>query len=193
MQDMPLMKTDIVPLLRKCWGPSFCDVNANRRAIARRGWGPYNRTLLLRPTIHASMTETMIKDERQMTIFPHKRCSNFINVDYTDLGNGKVVMRHVCKEDQKLAAINLNGGITSQQVVSTIVTDHDRQVACEHSQKMKEEGKTVHQRLASIKKRLTLTSMTIMGRHYHMDGHVLNHALNLKGEVIEKERLICLR
>ena len=191
MEDMHLTKTDIVPLVRKCWGPSFCNVNANRRAIARRGWGPYNRNLLLHPTIDASMTETMIKDERQMTIFSHKHCSNLLNVDYTCLGNGKVVLRHVCKEDQKLVAINLNGGITSQQVVSPIFTDHDCQVACERSQKMKEEGKTVCQRLASIKKRLTLTSMTIMGRHYHMDGHVLNHALNLKGEVIEKERLIC--
>ena len=72
--------------------------------------GAYNRNLLLHPTIQASMIETMIKDERQMLIFPLKHCSNLHTVNYTDLGNGKVTMRHVQDEDKLNSAINLNGG-----------------------------------------------------------------------------------
>ena len=188
MQDMHLMRTDIVPLVAKCWGPLFCDVAANKRAIARRGWGPYNRNLLLHSTIFASMTEEMVLNERNMHIFPHKHCANLLSIDYTDLGNGKVRMSHIQDNNGSISAINLNGGVTSQHVVSTIVTDYVGQIACEHSQKLKEEGKTVHQRLASIKKCLTFTSLTITGRHYHMDGNVLNHTLQLKDDVFEKEQ-----
>ena len=48
---MHLLRTDIVPLVRRCWGPSFGNAAAARRAIAQRGWDPYNQNLLLNPII----------------------------------------------------------------------------------------------------------------------------------------------
>ena len=63
--DMHLLRTDIIPLVCNCWGPAFCDIEANRRAIAERGWGPYNHNLLLHPVIRANMTESMVEDEKK--------------------------------------------------------------------------------------------------------------------------------
>ena len=37
-QDMHLVCTDIIPLVRTSWESSFCDVKVNRRAMAQRGW-----------------------------------------------------------------------------------------------------------------------------------------------------------
>ena len=61
-----LLCTDIVNLVHKYWHSSICDVKANQRAIAERGWGAFNRNLLLHPIIRASMTETMINNEKEM-------------------------------------------------------------------------------------------------------------------------------
>ena len=64
-QDMYLGRTDIIPLINECWHQAYGDKNSNRRAIAERGWYPYNRNLLLHPIIRASMTESMIDDEKK--------------------------------------------------------------------------------------------------------------------------------
>ena len=71
----------------------------------------------------------------------------------------------------------------------TIVTDNDQQMTHKHSQKMKEEEKTVCERLAAIKKQLTLMPMSIIGRHYPMDRNVLDHALKLRDDNKEKEKI----
>ena len=63
-------------------------------------------------------------------------------------------------------------------------------MACEQSQKMKEEEKTVCKRLAAIKKHLTSMLMTITGTLYHMDGNVLEYALKFRDNIDDKERTI---
>ena len=78
--------------------------------------------------------------------------------------------------------INLQGGLTSKNVTSIIVSDYDRQLARERSQKLKEEGLTVKDRLSKIRKHLTSTKLTIDGRHYHMDKYVYQHAKNRQDE-----------
>ena len=150
-QDMHLVRTDIVPLVRKSWEGSFCDVMANRRAISERGWGPYNRNLLLHPVIRASMTEDMINNEKNMNIFPHNRLPHLLQFEYRDEGNGMVKMVQGKSCDHSDFKINLDGGATSRRVSSTIMSDYDRQKARERVQKMKDEGTTIRERLGKLK------------------------------------------
>ena len=176
LQDMHLVKTDIVPLVRECFMTAFGNVESNRRVISDRGWTPYNRNLLLHPVIRATITEGMIEDEKINMLFPHKRLSHLHNYHYKDHGNGQVTIRHAREDNINYEKINLNGGATSKNVTCTIVSDYDRQRARERSQKLKEEGTVLKERLAKIKKHMTSTKLTIEGRHYHMDKAVYNHA-----------------
>ena len=51
-------KGDLMVLINIAWNKSFARVDKNRRAIADRGWGPYNRNILTFSHIRATMTET---------------------------------------------------------------------------------------------------------------------------------------
>ena len=68
------------------------------------------------------------------------------------------------------------------------MSDLDRQRARERIQKLKEEGTTIRQRLAKIKKHITSTTMTIDARHYHFDHNILDHGKNWKNHEQEKEQ-----
>lgn len=159
--DMHLLQTDIVPLVRRRWGPSFGDAAAARRAIAQRGWDPYNQNLLLNPIIRASMAESMIENKRTMNSFPHKRFGHLLNVQYRT-------------EDKNN---NLEGGATSRNVTCCIVSDYDRQIARECSQQLKTVGTTVKQRLVKLKKHLTASKLTLEVRQYHLDQNVYDNTL----------------
>ena len=128
------------------------------------------------------MTEEMIANEKTfLKIFPHKRLEHLHNIHYRDSGKGIVTLVHASDADNSNEnIINLDGGATSRHVSCTIMSDYDRQKARERIQKMKEEGTTVRQRLAKLKKHITLTSMTIDARHYHLDGHILEHGYEKK-------------
>ena len=51
-------KGDLMLLINIAWHKLFARVDQNRRAIADRGWGPYNRNILTFSHIRATMTET---------------------------------------------------------------------------------------------------------------------------------------
>ena len=176
LQDMHLVKTDIVPLVRECFMTAFGNVESNRRVISDRGWAPYNRNLLLHPVIRATITEGMLEDEKMNLLFPHERLSHLHNYHYKVQGNGAVSIVHAREDDINYREINLDGGATSKHVTCTIVSDYDRQKARERSQKLKQEGTTLKGRLAKIRKHMTSTKLTIEGRHYHMDKAVYDHA-----------------
>ena len=131
MQDMHLQRVDIVPLVSECWNEAFCNTTNNKRAIAERGWRPYNRNLLLHLIIQASMTEHMIKKERESLIFPHQRLAHLHRIQY-EVRNGPMVEIKCIKTGYgDLDKMNLEGGATAQNVVSTLVTEVERQKARE--------------------------------------------------------------
>ena len=72
-QDLQLLRTDIVPLVNKCFGDAFCNKINNQNAIADRGWYPYNRNLLLNNTIRGTMTQKMLADEQIYGLYPSIR------------------------------------------------------------------------------------------------------------------------
>ena len=113
------------------------------------------------------------------------------DIHYRDNGNGKVEIRYADKESSKRNEINLNGGVTSRDLTCTIVSDYDRQRARERSQKLKEEGTTVRERLAKTRKHMTSTKLTIDGRHYHIDKYVYKHVLNRRN--VDDEKKVAIR
>ena len=185
LQDMHLTKTDIIPLVRMCWDLSFGNIESTLKAIRERGWGPYNRILLFNNIIRATMTESMIEEEKISELFPHKRMAYLHNIYYQDYGNANVEIRHIDEESSDYSKINLDGGATSRYVTSTIVTDDDRQLARERAQKLKEEGKTLRERLEKIKKFMTSTKMTIEAREYHLNQTIYEY---VKNRLEEKDR-----
>ena len=84
--DLQLLKTDIIPLVRKAWPMAFGRIRNNLNAISERGWNPYNRNLLLHPSLRAKMTEEMIQNERDSGIFPLRRMSSLFNTRMVDEG-----------------------------------------------------------------------------------------------------------
>ena len=107
--------------------------------------------------IRATMTDAMLEDEKRSLIFPQKRLAHLHPIHYRDTNSANVEICHEDEYDLEYSRINLNGGCTSRYVTETIVTDNDRQLAGERSQKLEEEGKTLKQRLSSIKTFMTLT------------------------------------
>ena len=134
LQDMHLLRTDIIPLVRLCWYLSFGNKTSILKAIAERGWGPYNRVLLLvHSVIRGSMTEEMIEKEKKSNLFPKERLSHLHSIHYEQTNENVVELRHANDKDDPLTVINLDGGCTSRYVTTTIVTDNDRQLARERS------------------------------------------------------------
>ena len=70
LHDLPLslQPTDIMLLIRQAWGKSFARIESNRKAIAERGWYPFNRNLLLLPELRETMTEEEKNSEAENTI-----------------------------------------------------------------------------------------------------------------------------
>mmetsp|Transcript_13738 Transcript_13738/g.25861 ORF Transcript_13738/g.25861 Transcript_13738/m.25861 type:complete len:184 (-) Transcript_13738:432-983(-) len=58
-----ILPSDIVIIVNDAWNNSFARVSTNRKAIAERGWYPYNRNILLHDDICATMTETEASNE----------------------------------------------------------------------------------------------------------------------------------
>jgi len=64
ISSLSIQPTDIIPLVNKAWDASFARVDSNKKAIAERGWFPYNRALLLHPDIRSTITKQEIEEEK---------------------------------------------------------------------------------------------------------------------------------
>ena len=181
LQDLCLVRTDIIPIINKCWPPAFSDVENNKKAICKKGWNPYNRNLLLHPVIRATMTEDMLAKETSWNIFPFKRMPNLQLVEYVECGGkGNISVRSRVIDEASNLKLNFNGGVTTKFVSSAIMSDVDRQLARERNQKKRDEGKTLKERLLSITKHMTSGLMTLKARTYHLDKTVMEHAKEQK-------------
>ena len=128
------------------------------------------------------MTEAKVTKERDCNLFPCNRLPHLLKIEYQDTGEGRVIVRHAREEDINYAQINLDGGATSRHVTCTIVSDNDRQVARERSQKLKEEGSTLKERLEALKKHLTSAKLTIKAREYELSKTVYEHVRDVIGD-----------
>lgn len=58
-----IQPSDIITVVNEAWKGSFARVETNKKAIAERGWFPYNRNVLLHKDILATMTENEMNDD----------------------------------------------------------------------------------------------------------------------------------
>ena len=55
---------DIIRIFNKGWSSSFANVATNKKAIAHRGWFPYNQNLMMDPGLRATMTKDELEKEK---------------------------------------------------------------------------------------------------------------------------------
>ena len=61
-------KSDLILLINIAWNKSFACIDKNRKTIADRGWGPYNRNIITLSHIRATMTNDERKDYSFLTM-----------------------------------------------------------------------------------------------------------------------------
>ena len=58
MFNRPTIKPyDIIQIINYAWGCSFSCIQSNKKAIAERGWYPFNRCLMTNPQVRFSITD----------------------------------------------------------------------------------------------------------------------------------------
>ena len=164
-QDLHLLRTDIIPLVNKTWRPDFGNVENNRKAIAERGWFPFNRNLLLDGIIRANITSVQIEEERQTGLYPYQRMTGEEQCQTTETIN-----------DLGSSELNFAGGGIAEYCANNIMQEIDRQDARKRNMDMKTEGGNVRDRVLGIKKKITAGKLVLEGRRFALDKNVLEHA-----------------
>ena len=127
MYDRPNIEPyEIIRIVNAAWPKSFARIKYNKKAIAERGWLPYNRALILHPTIRSSITneeeELELGDSTKIIIPQHARHK------IIDLANDdkRFNHRYVTAPPTNPAATipNFKSGVAAW-CLDTIVKDHD--------------------------------------------------------------------
>ena len=174
-----------------CWDLSFGKIESIKKAIAERGWGPYNRALLLHSIIRSTMTQSMVQDEKKSHLFPHNKMAHLHNIFFKEHRSGRVTHRQADEDEEDYGKINFEGGAASQNESLLIMTDSNCQRASERSQKLEEEGKSLKERMDNIKKFMTATKLTIDVCQYHLNETVHDHTRNKveeKGGIVNTKK-----
>ena len=73
-------KSDLILLINIAWNKLFTRIDINKKDIADRGWGPYNRNILTLFHIRATMTETdQINEMKYEVVLSPSSVSTFTN------------------------------------------------------------------------------------------------------------------
>ena len=183
-QNLHLMRSDIVPLVNATWPLAFGNVESKRRAITERGWGPFNKNLLLHPLICTYMTETMMNDEIKKGIFPIKTNKHLHAVEYVHNDMG-VQLKPINNKHKASDSLNFNDGIISKHIANTIILECNRQKGRERNKKLKIEGKIACDRILGITKKMTAGKLVLEGGSFIFDDAVYEHGEQLKKQEIK--------
>ena len=182
--DLHLMRTDILPLIRKSWLDGFGNIANNLKALANRGWFPFNLMLLLDPNLRATLTEDLIKWERECNLFPSAVLDETKSLAYAEDEDGNVVLKSFTLHgDDAGASLNFGGGALAQHVANTVINECDKQRARERVLKRKLEGNTRRDRILKIKKKMTAGKLVLDGGSHHLDRNVLEHVQRKRHEL----------
>jgi hypothetical protein len=185
-QELQILPTDIIPIVNFANSKSFANVDGNKRAIAERGWFPYNRNLLLNPKIRATMTKKQIEEEKEIGLFPIVRFE-------TDLIDGDTTRPTMMNENELRQmntqhvpvtpplpplldtptatpppppSLDLNfTGTLARSVLTDIVRAHDLQEIRKEIQEKKKEGVSLTDRLKSMERMTAGNLVTTGGTH----------------------------
>lgn len=99
--ELGIQPSDIMLLIRNSWNQSFAKVESNKKAIAERGWFPYNRNLLKNPQIaatapHLNQTSPNSSTTQMTAIYPSPQLASCpLNLDK---GMGQYVLCQIVRE-----------------------------------------------------------------------------------------------
>ena len=143
-------KTDLMLLINIAWNKSFARIDKNRKAIADRGWGPYNRNILTLSHIRATMTN----DERKDDAFFNYEVVLSSSLSVSTITNDSSICNNNISSKSRYngsSDINLNIGIAAS-VTDTIVQHEDRLIARERINNNQISGKTFKNIITDAKK-----------------------------------------
>ena len=183
-QHLHLLTTDIMIIVKEAWEEAFGNIESNLEAISQRGWNPLNKMLLIHPIILATITESRIKFELQRNIFPSKILQELDSYVYT-VTNGQV--KFTVQDDANPTPFNFKGGCIATHVANTIIAETDREEARERNQRLKSEGKSIAERVASITKCMTAGKLVVEAGSFHLNEDVLQQAELRLLQQVEKE------
>jgi hypothetical protein len=159
ISDIGIMPTDIMVIVNQAWDKSFARVHTNKKAIAERGWFPYNRILLDDPDLRATMTEQQLKDEKHSSL----SCDDSQDISELTLDSAIKDTSYYSRHTTKPVSLNL-GGAMGQHILTHIVREVDLQNARERIENEKKEGVRVKTMLKDIK-RVTAAGIVRCGEY----------------------------
>ena len=126
-------------LINIAWKQSFARIGMNKKAIADRGWGPYNRSMLTLSRIRVIMTETeKLNDVHYEVVLSPSSSIETIKNDYSIFDNMlSSNSRYIDSND-----INLIVGIAAS-VTDTIVQHEDILITRERINNKQNNRKTI--------------------------------------------------
>ena len=175
---MQLAQTDIIPMVNQTFHLSFGNRLTNKKAIAERGWNPFNRNLLLDPTVRATILKEQIDLEIESGLFPTKQSSS----EQQNITSTNQINSNHESPPSEVKGLNFSEGI-AHYVATAIMTETDRQAARATAFKRKEQGSTLRDRVLNISQKMTAGKLVSQCRTHHLGVHVLQQA-----EIRETER-----
>ena len=142
---------EIIPIINAAWDKSFGRVSTNKKAIAERGWWPYNRNLLLHTKIRATMTDDeKSKEFERNIIFPTHRNLHYVDLTKKTSTFDPSYIRTVTPEATKKLKLNFSKG-TALRCLDTIVQSNDIMEARNRIRSNQMRGKTLQEELEAAR------------------------------------------
>ena len=141
---------DIMRIVNEGWKHSFARVDSNKKAIAERGWFPFNRYLMTNTQVRSSITEQEQANEQASTsrvVLPVHTLLDMVQA--SDRSEPSIDPSHL--PTQSTGTANFSSGIASW-CLDMIVQDHDINAARGRIKQNMETGKSLKDKLNESKK-----------------------------------------
>jgi hypothetical protein len=157
MDSVSILPSDIITIVNRAWEESFARVEQNKKAIAERGWFPYNRNLLKNGEIRVTMTETESQEDRFLNFdidSPSSFSQNSSISDLTEPSFNSISTQGstiISRNSTMTPTLNLSSGM-GMHVLKNIVRETDLAKAREEIEQQKKDGVRKKNLLKDMKK-----------------------------------------
>jgi len=177
--------SDIMLLVNDAWNKSFAKVATNKKAIAERGWFPYNRKLLQHPDIATTKPVESITDSQE-TYLLYETCDLSPSSQISDVTLPTFDQQYVSRRSVPYQ-VNRDKGM-GMHVLSHIVRENDIMLARQRIDKEKKAGEREMTKLHQIKK-ISAANIVRCG-HYVIGKDIADEIMDrqIKREQAEHEK-----
>ena len=164
---MQLVQTDIIPMVNLSYPGLFGNRRTNKKALAARGWNPYNHILLLDPTIRATIATEQLKEETKSCLFPSHTITSHTS---TAAGTNQHDLFNKTSASE-VKGLNFSNEM-AHYVSSIIMTETDRQQVRATAYKCKDQGCSTREKILNINQKMTAGKLVSQCRSHHLGMHV---------------------